>query len=156
MFVYHPIGQGADRSLTPNQEEIRRAYEYRAKKLGAHWLRIGPTECGRHYCQSKFHITYDGRVLPCAVLYDFEMGNVNDQPLAEILRENARRFCYDVGVKGACAECADRDVCWGCRANAYFYKGDIAASDAMCWRNDECADAAATPGSPPCPSTTNR
>jgi MoaA/NifB/PqqE/SkfB family radical SAM enzyme len=113
--------------------------EYRAKKLGEHWLKIGPTECGRHYCQSKFHITYDGRVLPCAVLYDFEVGNVNDQPLAQIL-----------------PECADRDVCWGCRANAYFYKGDIAASDPMCWRNDECADVDLASGSPPCPSPTNR
>jgi radical SAM protein with 4Fe4S-binding SPASM domain len=150
MFVYHPVGEGTDTAFTPNQEEIRKAYEYRAKKLGEHWLRIGPTECGRFYCQSKIHITYDGKVLPCAILYDHEVGNVHDKPLKQILGENAQRLCYDFEVKGACAECADRDVCWGCRAHAYLYKGDVTASDPMCWKNDERID----PGSgyAPCQS----
>ncbi|MBI2891221.1 MAG: radical SAM protein [Nitrospirae bacterium] len=136
MFVYHPIGKGADGAFTPNREEIRRAYEYRAKRLGSHWLRIGPTECGKHYCRSKFHITYDGRVLPCAVLYDFEVGNVNRGSLKDIVREESGKLCYDFEVHGACAACADRDVCWGCRANAYFYTGDITGSDPMCWKHE--------------------
>ncbi len=137
MFVYHPIGKGVDPGFIPDRDEIRRAYEYRARKLGEHWLRIGPTECGRYYCKSKFHITYDGRVLPCAVLYDFEVGNVNDTSLRELVEGNVGRLCYDFEITGACAKCADRDVCWGCRANAYFYSGDITASDPMCWKNDD-------------------
>ncbi|MBI2061102.1 MAG: radical SAM protein [Nitrospirae bacterium] len=135
MFVYHPIGQGTDDAFTPNRDEIRRAYEYRAKKMGDHWLRIGPTECGKFYCRSKFHITYDGRVLPCAVLYDFEVGNVNREPLKEIVSKNATKLCYDFDIHGPCAKCADSDVCWGCRANAYFYSGDITGSDPMCWKH---------------------
>jgi MoaA/NifB/PqqE/SkfB family radical SAM enzyme len=152
MFVYHPIGAGADLDLTPSLEDIRRAYEYRAEKLGGHWLRIGPTECGRYYCRSKFHITYDGRVLPCAVLYDFEVGNVKDRPLSKIIRDGTKKLCYDFEVKGGCAECTDKDVCWGCRANAYFYTGDITGSDPMCWKNSECVDADRMPMRQPCQS----
>lgn len=135
MFVYHPIGQGTDDAFTPDRDEIKRAYEYRAAKMGNHWLRIGPTECGRHYCRSKFHVTYDGKVLPCAVLSDFCVGNVNQQPLKTIIEAHGRKLCYDFDVHGPCAECVDRDVCWGCRANAYFYTGDITASDPMCWKH---------------------
>ncbi len=137
MFVYHPIGEGADSKYVPSPEQIQRAYEYRAKKLGDHWLSIGPTECGRHYCRSKFHVTYDGRILPCAVLYDFEVGNVKDTPLQELIADHGKKLCYDFEVNGACASCDNNDVCWGCRANAYFYKGDVTASDPMCWLNDE-------------------
>jgi len=137
MFVYHPIGEGADSKYVPSPEQIQRAYEYRAKKLGDHWLSIGPTECGRHYCRSKFHVTYDGRILPCAVLYDFEVGNVKDTPLQELIADHGKKLCYDFEVNGACASCDNNDVCWGCRANAYFYKGNVTASDPMCWLNDE-------------------
>lgn len=150
MFVYHPVGKGMDTAFVPSREEIQRAYEYRAQKLGAHWLRIGPTECGRYYCKSKFHITYDGRVLPCAVLYDFEVGNVHREPLKQLVEKNVRTLCYDFEVTGPCAECADRDVCWGCRANAYFYAGDITASDPMCWKHAEPPAAPLPSGPPPC------
>ena len=152
MFVYHPIGEGGATELTPSLDDIRRAYAYRAEKLGQHWLRVGPTECGRFYCRSKFHVTWDGRVLPCAVLYDFEVGNVNQTPLKEILASRSKQLCYDFEVTGECAACDDADVCWGCRANAYFYKGDVSASDPMCWRNSEDLDLHAMHDSPICQS----
>ncbi len=155
MFVYHPIGEGTDSEFIPSQADIQRAYEYRAKKLGDYWLRIGPTECGRFYCRSKFHVTYDGRVRPCAVLYDFEVGNVNETPLKEIVGAHASRLCYDFEVQGACSTCDNSDVCWGCRSNAYFYQGDITASDPMCWLNDEVMTVT-RPAGPPCLSPVGR
>jgi MoaA/NifB/PqqE/SkfB family radical SAM enzyme len=48
----------------------------------------------------SLHITYDGRVLPCAVLYDFEVGNVYQMPLKALVENNAGKVCYDFEVKG--------------------------------------------------------
>ncbi|MDP6874354.1 MAG: hypothetical protein QF521_12560, partial [Alphaproteobacteria bacterium] len=62
---------------------------------------------------------------------------------------HGKKLCYDFEVKGACASCDNNDVCWGCRANAYFYKGDVTASDPMCWLNDESITADSASG-PPC------
>lgn len=41
-------------------------------------------------------------------------------------------------VKGYCAEeCPNREVCFGCRASALQYAGDLRASDPKCWWNPE-------------------
>lgn len=42
-----------DAGFIPSRKEIQRACEHRARKLGTHWLQIGPTECGRQLYQTS-------------------------------------------------------------------------------------------------------
>ena len=39
----------------------------------------------------------------------------------------------DEGGPPGCRACANRSVCWGCRASAYYYAGDVTADDPLCW-----------------------
>lgn len=56
--------------------------------------------------------------------------------LEEILRKNYQELLFHDPVEGYCGEeCENRDVCFGCRANAHHYLGDRRASDPKCWLN---------------------
>lgn len=144
LYVYFkPEGFGdLDRSLEPSLSEVRRALEYRAKKTSKEWLRVGTADAGgMAYCHTNLLIEPDGRVSPCAFLINFSAGNIFHQSLAEIVEKHRDDLLLFHDVKGYCGEeCENRDVCYGCRANAYHYLGDIAASDPKCYMNPEARE----------------
>lgn len=140
MPIFRPLGLGKDaeklKIWEPSAEDVQRACEYRAKKLGASFLRIGPMECSKFFCQSYFLITSEGNVLCCGNIPDLVFGNVHQESVREIYERNRERLLFAFEVKGKCGNCENNDVCFGCRANAFYYAGDIQASDPKCWMNE--------------------
>ena len=64
------------------------------------------------------------------------MGSVYQKRLTQIFEENRDALLFNDRGKGFCGEsCENRDVCFGCRARAYHYTGDVMASDPKCWLN---------------------
>ncbi len=96
---------------------------------------IAGMACRRHF----YSCTVDscGFVLPC-VGVDVPVGNVREKPLDEILRTSAviqALRSMEKHIKGACASCRLRSVCYGCRGAAYQLTGDFLAADPQCWLN---------------------
>lgn len=142
MTVFKPHGLGGlNRELEPPLSALRRAFEYRAKKLGnPKWLRMATTECSSVRCQTNFYLCTDGtvKICPCVSPEIFSVGNVYQEPLSEIFRKHGRQITMNnLTIKGQCAECENNadGICRGCRASAYHYLGDFEASDPKCWMN---------------------
>lgn len=137
ILIFKPEGLGREfRDWAPNHEQVWRAYSYRSKKLGDHWLRLGTSECGRFNCRTKFYITTDGEVLPCgSVPRSFSAGNAIRDSLVEVFQRSRDELLFNFIPKGKCGECENSDVCFGCRSNAYHFQGDIRESDSMCWKH---------------------
>jgi MoaA/NifB/PqqE/SkfB family radical SAM enzyme len=131
------IGFGNDlRYLEPSLSDYRRAHEYHAKKLGEHWLRIGSTDFGKYFCRTYFQVHADGTVSPCNPLRETFVGNIYDESLETIYKKHKDHLLCNYKIKGYCgSECENRNICFGCRANAYYYLGDIQESDPKCWLN---------------------
>jgi len=79
-------------------------------------------------------VTANGTVFPC-VLLPIPVGNVRLSPFREVwanspvIRDLQDRNC----LKGACADCAWKERCGGCRAVAFAKTGDYLSSDPRCW-----------------------
>jgi MoaA/NifB/PqqE/SkfB family radical SAM enzyme len=133
---------GTHRDWEPSKDDLRRAVEYRAKKFGdENYLRFGSTDGGIAVCKAVFVAKFTGQVTICPMLYDFSVGDFYQESLMEIFEKRRDDLTFNSPVKGYCGEgCPDREVCFGCRANAYHYLGDLWASDPKCWRNPEAPD----------------
>ena len=89
------------------------------------------------YCRTMFNVNYQGQVLSCPVMRDRIMGNIFEENLKEIFERNRDSLLFNFQIKGPCATCQNNDLCFGCRATAYHYLGDVEASDPKCWLNPE-------------------
>ena len=142
-LVYKPYGFARGKSQwEPTLTDVQRVFEYRAKKLGQEWLRIATMECSKFYCQAKFSLTCDGGVSPCSQMpRDLVVGNIYQESLKDIFATHGDTILFrNLKIKGICGGCENNDVCWGCRALAYHYLGDIEASDPKCWKNPEAKE----------------
>lgn len=108
------------------------------RSLGHEWEPQPPlvgAKCLRH--QFSCVVGAGGDVTPCVGL-TVKIGNVYEQPLADILRNsNVLRKLKDFRntIKGPCRNCDKADTCYGCRGAAYQLTGDYLASDPLCWKN---------------------
>jgi radical SAM protein with 4Fe4S-binding SPASM domain len=124
--------------VTPG--ELRAAFEDLSRldreRFGFDWEPHPPVaglRCNRHSYTCT--VTVHGDVIPCPGV-DIPVGNIRTQPLADILKgsevihklRNIRKY-----IKGACAECPQNDICYGCRGMAYQLTGDYLAADPLCW-----------------------
>ena len=121
----------------PSLSEIKRCYEYLAQKIGDESiLRTGTSDASLSYCKTYFAVKHDGRVVPCSHFEDYPVGNIYDESLVDIFYKNRSELLFDFDVEGFCGEeCPNREICFGCRANALRYAGDKRASDPKCWWN---------------------
>ena len=130
--------------VLPTVSQMKRAYEYRARKLGGDiWLRMADTELTKFFCHNMIYIEASGRVLPCGYLPQLAVGNIYHSSLVAIVDKNRDLLTHQFEVKGYCAQCENNvkyDVCRGCRAHAYLYSGDLQASDPCCWMNPEAKE----------------
>ena len=141
LIPFRPVRFGnKHRQWEPNISDLKRAFEYRAKKLGENWLRIGPMECSKFFCKTTFNIACDGRVFPCGQIPDLVVGNVFEQSIQEIFAQKRDLILFDCEIKGKCGDCEHNDVCFGCRASAHHYTGDVWESDPKCWLNPAAKD----------------
>ena len=108
-----------------------------AKKYGFFWKPHPPIAgfpCKRHLYSCT--INSQGFVLPCVGI-DIRMGNIREEKLANILRNNKVRnklITIRKTIKGACKTCSLKSDCYGCRGTAYNLTGDYLASDPTCWK----------------------
>jgi radical SAM protein len=77
-------------------------------------------------------VAHDGEVYPAGFL-PVGLGNLRDQPLHEIYRDNALlRQIRAAEFTGRCGACEYADLCGGSRARAYAATGDALAADPAC------------------------
>ncbi len=142
--VFKPMGNaGLNPQLEPSLSEVRRAFEYRARKLGdPTWAHMGSTECTTIQCRTNVYLTVDGNVMRCGQMpRELASGNIYQERLFDIYRRHADTLSMrDIQVEGQCAVCEHNDICVGCRAAALHYCGDIAAADPKCWLNPDARE----------------
>lgn len=121
----------------PGLSEVKHLYEYLAKKIGDDSiLKTGTSDASKSYCKTYFAVKHDGRVIPCSHFEDYPAGNIYEESLVDIFCKNRDELLFNFEIKGYCGEeCPNRDICFGCRANALRYAGDKQASDPKCWWN---------------------
>jgi AdoMet-dependent heme synthase len=78
-------------------------------------------------------ISNTGNVQPCGYL-PVTAGNLNEKPFKEIWEESGLfNELRDLGnLKGKCGRCGYRTVCAGCRARAYYERGDYFDEEPYC------------------------
>jgi AdoMet-dependent heme synthase len=77
-------------------------------------------------------VAYDGEVNPAGFL-PLALGNVRDEPVAQIYRDNALlRQIRAADFTGRCGVCDYADLCGGSRARAFAASGDPLGEDPAC------------------------
>lgn len=77
-------------------------------------------------------IRNDGTVTPCTLLY-ISCGNILKQDLNEIMKNVAMIKIKNRELKGKCGNCKYKQICGGCRAEAYQVTGDYLEEDTECF-----------------------
>jgi radical SAM protein with 4Fe4S-binding SPASM domain len=121
----------------PNPEEVRESVRTRdsINYLNSN-LSISTMDTNKFYCGGTICVTIDGDVTPCSVIR-IGFGNVNELSLEEIINTNKKSLLYTdlrdkKNLPGSCETCRNNNICWGCRASAYYENGDILAKDPNC------------------------
>ena len=141
IIPFRPLGLSKNDGARwePLLSQIKKVFNYRAKIEGRHMLSVGSSD-GKYACQSHIAITSNGDVVPCLYLRDLPEGNIYEENLLKIYKRAKKKLLLRVKVKGPCASCKAEMYCYGCRANAYIYCGDITASDPKCFYNPDAPD----------------
>lgn len=135
------VGFGKNcREWEPSIQEFKQIHEYRARRMGEHWLHMGVGDAGKYLCKSHFIVHCNGDVSPCNTLREQAVGNIHQEDLMGIYTRHKDFLLNNYKIKGPCGDCENNEVCFGCRANAYYYLGDVQASDPKCWWNPECRE----------------
>ena len=125
----------------PSPEEIKAACEIRDRiDYPSSEVSFCTMDVNKYYCGGTVCITVDGDVTPCSVIRK-SAGNIHDRPLETIIDEHKgellmTRLRNPEGMPGNCVSCASSDICWGCRAMAYYETGDLYGPDPKCYKND--------------------
>jgi radical SAM protein with 4Fe4S-binding SPASM domain len=124
----------------PSIEEIQKACDIRDKiNYPASSRSFSSMDTNKYYCGNMICVTVDGNVTPCSVIRK-SVGNIHETPLEEIV-ENHRdellwiRLRTPENLPGYCSRCENNEVCWGCRAAAFYDNGDSYGIDPKCYRN---------------------
>ena len=88
------------------------------------------------------HIMEDGSARTCPFI-PYSLGNVKKEDLGEIWRrlkeDKFVRSLIDVThLRGRCSSCPFKEICGGCRARAYWMRGDYLAEDPLCILDWQC------------------
>lgn len=142
LMVFKGEGFGKEReSFEPSLSAVRRANEYRAAKRGAQWLRLGGSEGTHFYCRTNVCIDLAGHAYPCLAVRDYgKTESVFDVGLAAVMEKHRDCLLFNFRPEGMCGDCPNNDLCFGCRASAYYYAGDIKAADPKCWLNPDAPE----------------
>jgi radical SAM protein with 4Fe4S-binding SPASM domain len=99
-------------------------------------ISMSTMDTNKFYCGGMICVTIDGDVTPCSVIRK-GFGNVHDESLKDILDKNANELLFTElrdkkNLPNGCNTCQNSSVCWGCRATAYYERGDMLAKDPNC------------------------
>src|SRR3990170_540901 len=138
---FKPAGFGNKMpELKPSLEDIKNVFEYRdALNYQGSPYKLGSQDVNKFYCGTMFCITFDGNVTPCSVIRE-GITSVHQKRLREIISEHLddlifTRMHRPENLPAGCSDCDNNQVCWGCRANAWYYASDLEAADPTCWLN---------------------
>ncbi|MBI4832449.1 MAG: radical SAM protein [Candidatus Lindowbacteria bacterium] len=142
LMVFKGEGFGKETAyLEPSLSGVKRAITYRAGKMGGHWLRLGASEASIYYCRTTFCVDVKGHAHPCLAIRDYcKTESVFEHGLEPIVEKYRDKLFFNFTPKGMCGDCANNDLCFGCRASALYYTGDIEAADPKCWLNPEAVE----------------
>lgn len=84
-------------------------------------------------------------MIPCTFFQEMVVGNIYRESLPEIFRRERELLMFDFEVTGPCGQCESSDLCFGCRANAWLFTGDMRASNPKCWINPQAVEHALAP-----------
>jgi radical SAM protein with 4Fe4S-binding SPASM domain len=124
----------------PEPGEIKAACETRDRiDYPSSQLSFCTMDVNKYYCGGIVCITVDGDVTPCSVIRK-SVGNIHHSPIERIIEEHRdellmTRLRSPEGMPETCAGCENSDICWGCRATAYYETGDIFGPDPKCYKN---------------------
>jgi len=88
--------------------------------------------CRRHYIGA--FLDAEGNVQPCSGV-PIKAGNVRESSLKHILASEIFTIARNIDehLTGACRDCPQRHICYGCRSIALFQAGSFTAADPLCW-----------------------
>ena len=141
LMVFRPIGLGKKEAgkWEPTLSQLKKIFEYRGSIEGKNILIVGCSD-GKWACHSGFSVLANGDVVPCLLLPDLSVGNIYKENILDIVKRGKKQLQLEVNIKGPCASCVSRFVCYGCRASAYSYCGDLCASDPKCFYNPDAKE----------------
>jgi MoaA/NifB/PqqE/SkfB family radical SAM enzyme len=124
--------------LLPRPEDVAEAFRCR-DHLFLGGRDMGCQDFPREYCGTTIFISLDGRVSSCYSLRR-NLGSVREDTLEDIVT-NASSSLFFTGFRKysdevVCGAC-DRELCWGCRANAFYFGGGSYLKDPLCPRSGE-------------------
>ncbi|MFO7761994.1 MAG: radical SAM protein [Thermodesulfobacteriota bacterium] len=122
------------------RELFNRLSELDRNEFGNHWIPHPPlaaSQCARH--EYSCTVTANGEIYPCPGV-NVSAGNIRQTKLEDILKKSKPFIeLRDIrrNIKGRCARCWLKQVCYGCRGHAYQVTGDYLAEDPLCWFSEE-------------------
>lgn len=126
-------GSGEVNAMLPSPETVSAAYSYR-DSLFLQGHTMGCQDFPREYCGTTVFISLDGVVSSCYSLRR-ELGSVREQDLGDIIMRGSSSLFFNEFRKGAgqmvCRSC-DKKICWGCRANAFYFGEGADSRDPLC------------------------
>ncbi len=140
LTLFNPvIHRNANASWEPTISQIEDAFIYRDKLNYPDDPSCGPMDVSKFYCGTVICVTYDGWITPCSVIRTQEFGNVNNEKLEVLIEKHKKRLLFldfrDLSkLPGNCGNCVNNSYCFGCRSSAYYYEGDILATDPKCYQ----------------------
>jgi radical SAM protein with 4Fe4S-binding SPASM domain len=140
LTLFNPvIHRNGNESWEPNIFQIKDAFTHRDNVNYPEDPSCGPMDVSKFYCGTVICITGDGWLTPCSVIRTQEFGNVNDEKLEVLIKNNKKRllvldFRDPSKLPGNCSKCSNNSNCFGCRSSAYYYEGDITAVDPKCYQ----------------------
>ena len=124
----------------PSIEDIRKACDIRDKiNYPKSTHSFSSMDTNKYYCGNMICVTVDGDVTPCSVIRK-SVGNIHNTPLNEIVEKHRDELLWihlrtPENLPGFCSRCENNEVCWGCRAAAFYAQGDAKGIDQKCYRN---------------------
>jgi radical SAM protein with 4Fe4S-binding SPASM domain len=124
----------------PTVEEIKHTCEIRDKiNFSDSNYSLGPMDTNKFYCGGMICVTVDGDVTPCSVIRK-GVGNVFKSKLEDIVKSKSEELLFlhlrsTDNLPGSCSTCEHNSVCWGCRATAFYEKGNSLGIDPKCYKN---------------------
>lgn len=114
--------------------EVRDEVNYAGSRLS-----MSTMDANKFYCGGIVCVTIDGDLTPCSVIRK-GFGNIHDTSFEQAVKHHRDDLLFITlrdpdNLPGHCSSCDHNSVCWGCRATAFYEKGDIMAEDPRCWMN---------------------
>jgi MoaA/NifB/PqqE/SkfB family radical SAM enzyme len=124
--------------MLPRAEDVNAAYRIR-DDLFLDGRNMGCQDLPKQYCGTTMFVSFDGRVSSCYSLRR-NLGSVREHTLEDLVASNASSLFFTEFRKDeheiVCNSC-EKDLCWGCRANAFYFGSGAYSQDPICPRSGQ-------------------